>query len=72
MHKERLSVILSFLGFMQLMFIGFGGSFAVEVVKDKSSENVIFLSSLATLILAIIITCLYVEAYSMTRREKQV
>lgn len=64
MFKDRLSVILSFLSFVQLMFIGFGGSFAVEIVKEESNETILFLSSMITLILGVVITYLYTEAFA--------
>lgn len=71
MLKNRLSVILSFLGFVQLMFIGFGGSFAIEIVKDQSNEAILFWSSLASLVLAIMITYLYVVAFALTNKKQQ-
>lgn len=65
MKEKRIDVYLS--AVFQLMFLGFGSSFAVDLIKSESSDSILFLSSLFALILMVIIGYLYAQVFSLSR-----
>lgn len=62
--------MLSIVTFLELILLGFGGSFVTEVMKDDSNEVVIFWSSMFSFILIIFIVYIYITAFEATRSEK--
>jgi len=69
MRNDRVSIFLSAANFMQLIFLGFAGSFVSEIIKAEQNQLILFWSSLFTLALAILIVYLYLEAFSASRHE---
>lgn len=67
MKKIRITAWLSVVTFLELMLLGFGGSFVNEIVKENSNEVVLFWSSMYSLILTIFIVYIYVSVFSATR-----
>lgn len=67
MKKIRITAWLSVVTFLELMLLGFGGSFVNEIVKENSNEVVWFWSSMFSLILTIFIVYIYVSVFSATR-----
>lgn len=67
MKEKRVDMLLSIASFLQLMFLGFAGSFAAELLNDQKNEAILFLTSLAALILIISIVYLYTEIAFITR-----
>lgn len=67
MKKIRITDWLSVVTFLELMLLGFGGSFVNEIVKENSNEVVLFWSSMYSLILTIFIVYIYVSVFSATR-----
>lgn len=67
MKKIRITAWLSVVTFLELMLLGFGGSFVNEIVKENSNEVVLFWSSMFSLILTIFIVYIYVSVFSATR-----
>lgn len=70
MKKVRITVLLSFVNLLQLMFLGFGGSFVTEIIKENSNELVLFWSSMFSLILTLFIVYIYVTVFSATRSKE--
>lgn len=54
---------------MQLVFLGFAGSFVSEIIKPEQNQLILFWSSLFALALAILIVYLYLEAFAASRHE---
>jgi len=59
MKKARITVLLSLVTFLELMFLGFGGSFISEMIKDDANEMILFWSSFWSAILVIQILYIY-------------
>lgn len=70
MKKIRITDWLSVVTFLELMLLGFGGSFVNEIVKENSNEVVLFWSSMYSLILTIFIVYIYVSVFSATRLKQ--
>ena len=59
--------MLSLVTFVQLMFLGFAGSFVAEVIKSRQDDAILFWSSFFSLILAIVILYIYIDIFSKTK-----
>ncbi len=71
MFKERVTVVVSVAQFAQLVFIGFGGSFVTELIKEDPNPSVLFWSSMFSLVLGVFIGYLYAEAFALTRNAEK-
>lgn len=67
MKEKRVDVLLSVASFLHLMFLGFAGSLAAEVIKSQQSDLILFLSSFFTLILAFILAYIYSQLFFLTK-----
>jgi hypothetical protein len=67
MKEKRVDVLLSVASFIQLLFLGFGGAFVSELIKDKSEEGILYWSSFFALIFLICIIYLYSEVLFITK-----
>ncbi len=69
MKEKRIDVLLSVVAFIQFLFLGFGGAFINELIKNQSDTTILYWSSFFTLIFLISIIYLYLEVLFLTKSQ---
>lgn len=67
MKEKRVDVYLASASFFQLIFLGFGGTFAAELIKNQPSDSILLMSSLFAFILTFIIAYIYTQVFYLTK-----
>jgi hypothetical protein len=66
MKEKRIDTLLSIASLFHLILLGSSGTFAAEAMSDHPEENIIFATSLSTLITIVIIIFIYQQAFSLS------
>jgi len=69
-EQKRVDIYLALAAFFQLLFIAFGSAFATEIISERPRGNVIFFSSLPSVISILIIVYFYTEVFSIAKQKK--